>query len=96
MSGRTDLALPRGYRRAWRPIRYLAPTACRRCQLKAQGTRPKAGRRMTRWVHKDVLERRQERVKADPVLQQQRQHRIAHPFGPIKPGNDQGYLLHAP
>lgn len=45
-----------------RRIRYYTTTACRNCKIKEQCTRNKAGRRITRWVHEQILERMQERV----------------------------------
>jgi transposase len=38
-------------------IRYYSIVACGRCALKAQCTRNKDNRRITRWEYEDVLER---------------------------------------
>jgi transposase len=76
-----------------RPIRYYATTACRTCVIKAQCTRNKEGRRITRWVHEHLLEKMQQRVEANPGLMKQRKQIVEHPFGTIKHWNDQAYFL---
>jgi len=76
-----------------RPIRYDATTACRTCVVKAQCTRNREGRRITRWVHEHLLERMQKRVEANPGLMKQRKQIVEHPFGTIKHWNDQAYFL---
>jgi hypothetical protein len=76
-----------------RPIRYDATTACRTCALKARCTRHKEGRRMTRWEHEHILEKRQQRVEANPALMKRRKQLVEHPFGTIKHWHDQGYFL---
>jgi len=76
-----------------RHIRYYATSACRRCPLKEQCTRNNDGRRITRWVDEHVLERMEERLKADPEIMQERQPLAEHPCGTIKHANDQGYFL---
>jgi hypothetical protein len=76
-----------------RPIRDYATTACRACALKARCTRKKEGRRMTRWVHEHILERRQKRVEANPAMVKRRRQIVEHPFGTIKHWHDQSYFL---
>jgi transposase len=76
-----------------RHIRYYATSACRRCPLKAQCTRNKEGRRITRWVDEHILERMEERLKATPEIMQERKHLVEHPCGTIKHANDQGDFL---
>ena len=48
---------------------------------------------MTRWVAEHILERMEERLKANPALMQERKPSVAHPFGMLKRANDQGYCL---
>lgn len=76
-----------------RHIRYYATAACKRCPLKAQCTRNKDGRRITRWVDEHILERMEARLKAAPEIMQERKQLVEHPFGTIKHANDQGYFL---
>lgn len=76
-----------------RPIRSDATAACRRCPVKEPCTRNKDGRRMTRWVDEHILERMEERLKANPAIMQERKQIVEHPFGTIKHANDQGYFL---
>jgi transposase len=76
-----------------RHIRYYATGACRSCPLKEQCTRNKGGRRITRWVDEHILERMEERLKANPAIMQERKQLVEHPFGTIKHANDQGYFL---
>jgi transposase len=76
-----------------RHIRYYATSACRRCPIKEQCTRNKDGRRITRWVDEHVLERMEERLKANPEIMQERKQLVEHPLGTIKHANDQGYFL---
>jgi transposase len=76
-----------------RHIRYYATAACRTCPLKAQCTRNKGGRRITRWVDEHLLEQMEQRVHARPDIMKQRKALVEHPFGTMKRGWDQGYFL---
>jgi transposase len=76
-----------------RHLRYDATGACRRCPMKEQCTSNKGGRSITRWVDEHILERMEERLKANPAIMQERKQRVAHPFGTIKHANEQGYVL---
>ena len=76
-----------------RKIRYYWTTACNGCQIKAQCTRNKGFRRITRWVDEDILERMEKRVKANRELMKQREQIVEHPFGTIKFWNDQRHFL---
>ena len=76
-----------------RRIRYYWTTACSRCQMKPRCTRNKEYRRITRWVHEDLLERMEERVKANGEVVKQRKQMVEHPFGTIKFWNDQRHFL---
>jgi transposase len=76
-----------------RKIRYYWTTACNTCEIKARCTRNKEYRRITRWVHEDVLERMEERVRANWELMKQRKQIVEHPFGSIKFWNDQRHFL---
>jgi transposase len=77
-----------------RQIRYYSnPAACRACALKAQCTRNKGGRRLTRWVDEHLLEGMQARVRAEPEKVGLRKQLAEHPFGTIKHAMNQGYFL---
>jgi transposase len=76
-----------------REIRYYSTSACRSCPMKAQCTRNKRNRRITRWVHEEVLERMQKRMAAEPEKYRKRNMMVEHPFGTIKRWMDQGYFL---
>ena len=76
-----------------RDIRYYATPACRGCALRAQCTRNKGGRRITRWVDEHLLEAMQARVEAQPEKVKLRKQLAEHPFGTIKQAMNQGYFL---
>lgn len=76
-----------------RKIRYYWTPACRGCPIKAQCTRNKAVRKITRWVHENILDRMEKRVKANWELMKQRKQIVEHPFGTIKFWNDQRHFL---
>ena len=76
-----------------RQIRYYATSACRQCPIKSRCTRSKSGRRITRWIDEHILERMEERLKANPQIMNQRKQIVEHPFGTIKHTNNQGYFL---
>ncbi len=73
--------------------RYYATPACRGCALKRACTRSKDGRRITRWVYEDVLEKMEARVQDEPEKVKLRKTIAEHPFGTIKRHMDQGYFL---
>jgi transposase len=76
-----------------RHIRYYKTSACGQCALKEKCTRNKEGRRITRWVHEEIIEQTQQRVKDNPEMMQQRKQLVEHPFGTIKHWWDQGHFL---
>jgi transposase len=76
-----------------RKIRYYSTAACGRCVLKAQCTRNKDNRRITRWAYEDVLERMQHRLAHHPEMMLKRKAIVEHPFGTLKRWMDQGYFL---
>jgi hypothetical protein len=76
-----------------RQIRYYSTSACQGCPFKAQCTRNKGNRRITRWVHERLLEDMQHRVIANPEKVKLRKSLVEHPCGTIKRWMDQGYFL---
>jgi hypothetical protein len=76
-----------------RHIRYYKTSTCGRCALKEKCTRNKEGRRITRWIHEEIIEQTQQRVEAEPEIMKQRKQIVEHPFGTIKHWWDQGHFL---
>jgi transposase len=76
-----------------RPQRYYATSACGSCTLRAQCTRNKKGRRITRWEDEGLLDAMAERVRARPDIMKQRKQIVEHPFGTMKRTMNQGYFL---
>jgi transposase len=76
-----------------RAIKYYASSACASCAIKAQCTRNKGGRRITRWVDEDLLDEMERRVRGDPEKMKLRKRLAEHPFGTIKHHWDQGHFL---
>jgi hypothetical protein len=75
-----------------RLTRYYTTAGCRKCPLKSKCTRGEQ-RRITRWLHEDVLDRMRERVRAWPDIMKRRREIVEHPFGTMKRWWDQGYFL---
>jgi CheY-like chemotaxis protein len=74
-------------------FRYYWTKACPRCPLKAQCTTDPRFHRIKRWEHEAVLERLEQRVKANFVLIKLRKQLVEHPFGSMKFWNDQRHFL---
>jgi len=64
-------------------IRRYWSSACPRCPIKAQCTTGD-NRRVSRWVHADVLDRAQARLDKQPHSMRVRRATVEHPFGTIK------------
>ena len=64
-------------------IRRYWSSACSRCTLKNQCTTGD-NRRVSRWVHADVLDRAQARLDKQPDAMRVRRATVEHPFGTIK------------
>ena len=76
-----------------RDIKYYASSACAQCSIKAQCTRSKDGRRITRWVDEDLLDEMERQVRGDPEKMKLRKRLAEHPFGTIKHHWDQRHFL---
>lgn len=76
-----------------RTIKNYRTRACTGCALRARCTRNQDGRKLTRWVHEDLLETMARRLRAQPEVFAQRKCLAEHPFGTMKRGMDQGYFL---
>jgi transposase len=66
-----------------RDIRRYWSSACSRCAIKNQCTTGD-NRRVSRWVHADVLDRAQARLDKQPDAMRVRRATVEHPFGTIK------------
>ena len=76
-----------------RSINNYRTRACGRCALKPRCTRNKDGRKLTRWVHENLLEQMEVQLRRAPALFAQRKALAEHPFGTMKRGMEQGYFL---
>ena len=76
-----------------REIKYYTTPACRTCTLRLHCTTNQGGRRLTRWVHEDLLDEMQHRVRASPEKMKLRKCLAEHPFGTIKRAWNQGHFL---
>jgi transposase len=68
-------------------------SACYQCSLKPKCSKNKHSRRIYRWIHEDVMERLDRRVKDQNEIMKLRKALVEHPFGTIKHWMDQGYFL---
>ena len=73
-------------------IKRYWTSACSSCAMKAQCTTGKE-RRVSRWVHEDVLERAQARLDKKPDMMIARRSLVEHPFGTIKSWTSSTHLL---
>ena len=64
-------------------IRRYWSSACPQCSLKSRCTTGK-NRRVSRWVHEEVVERAAARLAAKPDAMQIRRATVEHPYGTLK------------
>jgi len=76
-----------------RPIHYYRASDCKSCPLKAQCTRNKANRTITRLAFEEVQEAMAERVRKNPQIMRRRKAIIEHVFGTIKRSLGYDYFL---
>jgi transposase len=74
-------------------FRVYATKQCQGCPLRAQCTTSKYGRRIKRWVHHEVLERLQARMRGHPEMLVLRKALSEHPFAIIKVAMNHERLL---
>lgn len=67
-----------------REVRYYRTGACRRCGIKAQCTRNKQGRTITREENEHLVDAMAQRMKAHPEKFALRKQLVEHPFGTLK------------
>lgn len=73
-------------------IKRYWTSACSGCAIKTQCTSGKE-RRVSRWVHEDVLERAEKRLRRNPDVLLARRSLVEHPFGTIKSWTSATHLL---
>jgi hypothetical protein len=73
-------------------IRRYWSSACGRCSIKSQCTNGKE-RRVSRWVHEDVLERAAKRLRRKPEVMLARRSLVEHPFGTMKSWTNSNHFL---
>ena len=76
-----------------RPIKNYRTSACGRCAFRPRCTRNRDGRKITRWVHEDLLENMAAHLRRAPEVFAQRKALSEHPYGTMKRAMDQGYFL---
>jgi hypothetical protein len=76
-----------------RAIYYYRASGCKSCPLKANCTRNKENRTITRLASEEVQERMAERVAANPQIMRRRKAIIEHCFGTIKRSLGYDYFL---
>jgi hypothetical protein len=75
-------------------LKIYEGVACQGCVLRAQCTpRPKGNRQLSRFIHEEVIEAMQQRMRQHPDKVKQRKALVEHPFGTIKHWMNQGYFL---
>jgi transposase len=73
-------------------IRRYWSSACGSCAIKSQCTNGKE-RRVSRWVHEDVLERAAKRLRRNPEVMNARRSLVEHPFGTLKSWTSSNHFL---
>ncbi|MCK5149230.1 transposase [bacterium] len=67
--------------------------SCRTCSMKSQCTKAKGNRRIYRWIHEDIAEQVQARVRGNPDKMNLRKALVEHPFGTMKRAMGHSYEL---
>ena len=73
-------------------IRRYWSSACSECAIKAQCTTGRE-RRVRRWVHEEVLERTEKRLRRRPEVMLARRSLVEHPFGTLKSWTSSNHFL---
>jgi transposase len=73
-------------------IRRYWSSACGSCAMKPQCTTGKQ-RRVSRWLHEDVLERAEKRLRRRPAVMLARRSLVEHPFGTLKSWTSSNHFL---
>ncbi len=73
-------------------IKRYWTSVCSGCEIRAQCTTGNE-RRVSRWVHEEVLERVEKRLKKKPEVMLARRSLVEHPFGTLKSWTSSTHLL---
>jgi transposase len=73
-------------------IRRYWSSACGSCAIKSQCTNGKE-RRVSRWMHEDVLDRAAKRLRRRPEVMNARRSLVEHPFGTLKSWTNSNHFL---
>jgi len=73
-------------------IRRYWSSACGSCAIRSQCTNGKE-RRVSRWVHEDVLDRAAKRLRRRPEVMLARRSLVEHPFGTLKSWTSSNHFL---
>jgi len=73
-------------------IRRYWSSVCGSCAIKAQCTNGRE-RRVSRWVHEDVLDRAAKRLRRNPEVMLARRSLVEHPFGTLKSWTSSNHFL---
>src|SRR4029077_14999696 len=77
-----------------RELFWYETDACLNCSMRQLCTnQKKRNRRVTRWIHQDVLDTVKKRVAQHPEMMKLRKAIVEHPFGTIKRSMNQSYFL---
>ena len=76
-----------------RMMKLYKTGGCGGCQFQPKCTRNLRGRIIYRWEHEEILESMQKRIEENKEKVKRRQWLSEHPFGTIKRGFNQGYML---
>jgi hypothetical protein len=72
---------------------YRNAKACSACKRRGKCSESKQGRTINRWEHEEIMDEMRERLKKEKLKYKSRQQMSEHPFGTIKRGFNQGYML---
>jgi hypothetical protein len=91
--GGSELAFRRVSAQNGKVMKIYQGQGCSGCVFRARCSSNPQGRIISRWEHEDILEAMRARVKGNRQKVRMRQWLSEHPFGTIKRGFNQGYLL---
>jgi transposase len=91
--GGSELTFRRKREQNGRVMKIYQGEDCQGCTLRAQCTTHLRGRTISRWEYKEILEDMRQRVANNRHKVKIRQWLSEHPFGTMKRGFNQGYLL---
>jgi transposase len=91
--GGSELTFRRSVVQSGKVMKIYQGQRCSDCTFKTQCSHNPQGRVISRWEHEEILEAMRDRVKRERQKVRMRQWLSEHPFGTIKRGFNQGYML---